>query len=240
MPDVLRSIEHQITEVNKELARLMVIMKKIGDECLDSILDEVRETEARKSQLETTRATLMREDPGELEIPSDDWIRLQLSNLVNAARQDYRNGARLLRDLLGSICVENVRAPGERRGFRRLRFKFFGLGALRAGLAHMLPSALLERFAASVSGDDFDNPGFTIDLGQPCRMALMAPRIGQLRAEGRTWAEVAAIVGLPKSAAQLAWKRYCESCRDHEHASRDTIGHAKVLAHEHKQRNSST
>jgi len=206
-PTELAIVERRLNEIQEGIDRLVSAIRG-GTLKIESVEATLAKDEAEKADLLTKRDELKRYSSQEFKIPDDAWFRTKLAELAGLARDDHRRGAKVLKGLLGPITVENIAAPGERRGFRRLRFRLQERGVVEVTLWDQLPPTILERFAVPNDGPASLCSEFCIDLGEPSRMAMLAPVIGQLRAQDKSWTAIAKIVGLTKSPAQLAWKRF--------------------------------
>lgn len=143
------------------------------------------------------------------ELPPDTWVAEQLADLAGLLRRDVGQAAFLLRQILGRVTVEEVVAPGKKRGFVRLRFRIDAWGVASRVLAKakdVPPAAFPTPSAGDVVYRDV-----VLDVGGPTRMDTAAPLIADMRAHGRSWREVAEATGLNMGNAYMVWKRYADA-----------------------------
>lgn len=117
----------------------------------------------------------------------------------------------LLRQLFSQVTAHPIIAPGKQRGFAQLRFQVSGWKLLQSVLGSRIPHTFLKSLMPADGNKPDTSPVFTINLGQLTGPDYAAPRIAELRAERKTWKEIAAITGVGIGNAYNIWKRYVRS-----------------------------
>ncbi|MBL8794675.1 MAG: hypothetical protein JNM56_12280 [Planctomycetia bacterium] len=106
----------------------------------------------------------------------------------------------------GKVTAHAVIPPGKVRGFAQLRFRIDGWELLSAILGNRMPDSVLKVMMESRNPEP--SPEFQIDLGEPTRRGLLAPKIAELRAQKVSWPEIAQITGIAIGNAYNVWKRH--------------------------------
>ena len=114
--------------------------------------------------------------------------------------------APVLRAMLGTVRAEEVRIPGKKRGYARLRFKIDAGAALREVLGGKLPAPVLAAIRDVGAGTE----ELVLDLGAPTRLDELGPRIVAMRRDGVKWDEIVRRTGLSLGNAYTVFKR----CKD--------------------------
>jgi hypothetical protein len=104
--------------------------------------------------------------------------------------------------MLGKVVAEEVKIPGKKRGYARLRFRIDVGAALSEVLGAKLPASVLAALDPHGQSDEF-----VIDLGAPTRLDKLGPQIVAMRREGVKWTEIAERTGLSLDNAYAAFKR---------------------------------
>ena len=90
-------------------------------------------------------------------MPEESWVRMELEKFGEIIRGNPRQAALILRRILGTVNVHEVRLPGKKRGYAQLWLRFSGLRAMDEVLGDAPAKALLT--------PDGSEP----DCGQPSR-----------------------------------------------------------------------
>ena len=214
-------IPERITQDRRQLNDLEQQIEHLVDQLASGVKSQATssrlgrfESEAEELRRRINEAEQMLAIPAEM--PDDEWITQQLSDLTSLLRDDERAAATLLRQIIDRIEAFAVIAPGKVRGFAQLRFRINGWESLRAVIAERLSG---ETFDMLLSGSDRstgESDEFVIDLGSQSRMAEWAPKIAEMREHGVSWKEIQKTTGIDIGNAHAAWKRYVDAQQEAE------------------------
>jgi len=202
----LNDLEQQIEHLVDQLA------SGVKSQAMSSRLGRF-ESEAEELRQRINEAEQMLAIPAEM--PDDEWITQQLSNLTSLLCDDERAAAVLLRQIIDRIHAFAVVAPGKVRGFAQLRFRINGWENLRAVLAERLSGETFDMLLSGIDRSTGESDEFVIDLGSQSRMAEWAPKIAEMRERGVPWKEIQKTTGIDIGNVYAAWKR-CVDARQAE------------------------
>jgi hypothetical protein len=193
-----------LRDVKQQIAHLVdALTKGIKSESVQKKLKSLEEEEAHLSQRVEELELLPRsENP----IPSDEWMAEQMRAL-STLLMDHQSGAiSICREILGDIIAEEIKSPGKRRGYIRLRIQLQTRQIMNAVMQKAIPASALAMLDTEIPTDKGEE--ILLDLGRPTRMDEWAPQIVEWRKQQMPWHEIARRTGLQIQNAYTAWKRY--------------------------------
>ncbi|MGB7160775.1 MAG: recombinase family protein [Tepidisphaeraceae bacterium] len=204
VPAQVQEAQARAAELEKEIDNLVAALAK-GLES-DAVRQRLARAEAEKARVRARLADLEQLRTREVEMPNDAWLAGELAKLAELMKADLPRYARILREVVGMIVAEEVKAKGKKRGFIRLHLKLRGWPALSHLLEENLSPALIAALKATgntggASGD------LTIDLGTPSAIDRWGEQIVRWRRENVTWKEITSRTGLSLFNAWAAWRR---------------------------------
>lgn len=206
VPEELAADERQLARLEKEIDNLgECLARGTQSPTLKHKLDEREEqVESLRKRIEEQKIILT----APVAMPEEEWFQAQLADLVSVLNDDKRQAALFLRRILGKVRAFEIRAPGKKRGYIRLRFRVNAWATLKEALQDLLPDVVIAAIADETSASDSTSPEFVLDLGQPTRMDKLAPQIVALREQGHTWDEIGRRTGIRPGNAWTVWKRH--------------------------------
>jgi site-specific DNA recombinase len=207
IPDVLKLTEKRLRDVEQRINHMLdALAQGIKGE---SVQQKLNSLEAEKTCLSERLAEIQQLPASENPMPSDEWLGEQLRALSSLLADHQPGAISICREILGEIIAEEVKSPGKRRGYIRLRFQLQPQVILTAAIKKALPAgvlALLEKDSPMQKVDEI-----LVDMGKPTRMDEWAPQIVEWREKGVPWHEISRRTGLKIANAHIAWKRYVEA-----------------------------
>lgn len=206
IPDETARCQRQLKDTQDEIGNLVVaIGKGLHSE---AISERLAELEAQKRRLQAALAQLQEVNDVEAKMPDRAWLNQQLGNLRALLYDDMPALAQAMRPLLGRITAEPVIYSTKKRGYAKLTFRLEGWAMLKQMLIGQLPDHILALLKPS---DTADGETFEIDLGQPTRYDLLAPKVVEMRNAGRKWREIAAVTGIAIGNASNLYARHAKA-----------------------------
>ena len=200
-PNELVAAQVGLAQAEKEIDNLVAAIASGVNS--PSIRRRLAESEQAKAALTTKVEELHRLRVAPIRLPDEQWVRGELANLGEILRSDLPRVAPVLRAMLGKVIAEEIKIPGKKRGYARLRFRIDGWAALREVLREKLPASVLAKLNPQAQSDEF-----VIDLGAPTRLDKLGPQIAAMRREGVKWVEIVERTGLSLGNAYTAFKRW--------------------------------
>lgn len=232
--DAMRDTIHRHNEtIPTELCRVRLDRETLEQKVqrlTNDIVEHGIQSPSLKQRLEGMEADLERLIQEERELgtigkanlvmPSDDWVREKLRDLVELMKADTRRSAILLRGVIGKITAHAVIPPGKTRGYTELRFKIHGKSILDVLLADRIPNGVKSLLV--VPEQDSTSLEFKLTLGAPSKMDVWGPKIYEMRHRETPviWPEIWKITGLGSGPAYVAYKRYRDSLGNESHQNR--------------------
>lgn len=204
VPDDLTAAEAQLAQTEKELGNLVDLLAKGLDS--ESVRQRLTRLECASAALAKKVTELAEVRSAPLRMPPEDWIREQLAELADLMREELPKAAPVLRGMLGKVIAEEVKIPGKKRGYSRLRFRMDGWAAVCAVLGDQLPRGVMAALKPTPS----EGGEFVIDFGVPSRLDELGPKIVALRRQGVKWTQIVEETGLSLGNAYTAFKRFQE------------------------------
>ena len=209
IPDKITQDRRQLNDLEQQIEHLVDrLASGVKSQATSSRLGRF-ESEAEELRRRINEAEQMLAIPAEM--PDDEWITQQLSDLTSLLRDDERAAATLLRQIIDRIEAFAVIAPGKVRGFAQLRFRINGWESLRAVIAERLSDETFDMLLSGIDRSTGESDEFVIDLGSQSRMAEWAPKIAEMRERGVLWKEIQTTTGIDIGNAYAAWKRYVDA-----------------------------
>ncbi len=207
-PDELPAAQGQLAQTEAKIVHLVGALAEGLDS--PSVRQSLLNLERAKSALATRVAELGQVQAAPVRLPDESWVREELARMAELLRSALPRVAPVLREMLGKVVAEEVKIPGKKRGYARLRFRIEGWAALRQLLSDEVPGAVLAALALSESGTGRSDE-FVIELGAPSRLDELAPRIAEMRRKGVKWTEIVEQTGLSLGNAYAAFKRWTDA-----------------------------
>lgn len=210
-PESLEDDRKSLAKLQGEINNLVAI---VADGTFESpaVKERLQGTELEAAERQRKIAEAERVLAMPVALPDDRWIQQQLRDLADLLKEyDLPRTASLLRQLFGKVMAHPIVAPGKQRGFAQLRFQVSSGALLQSVLGSRIPETILKLLVPTEGNQSGTSPLFTINLGQPTGPDYAAPRIVELRAEGKTWKEIAASTGASIGNAYNIWKRFIRS-----------------------------
>ena len=204
VPSDLAAAETQLAQTERALCNLVDVLEEGLDS--EAIRQRLRELEAAKSSLAEKVAELQEMRSAPVNMPDEQWVREQLADLAQILQEELPKTAPVLREMLGRVQAEEVKIPGKKRGYSRLRFSIDGWKAIKALLGERLPPAVL----AALDEQGSATQELMIDLGSPTRLDTLGPKIVEMRRNRVKWEDIARELNLSLGNAYTAFRR----CRD--------------------------
>jgi len=207
IPTDVAAAESELVEIDRKIG---FYVKALADPTFDSpsVKAELMKLETRKRQLHDQIEAGCKVLDMPLALPTDEWIRAQLADLVEVLRERSNKAALLLRALLGKVTAFAEIPRGKKRGYSQLRFRINGWEALRAILGEHMPQSMLMLLSSSPELVSETSPEFRLDLGKPTRRDELGPQIAAWREQKITWEEICHRTGLGLGSAYGAWKTF--------------------------------
>lgn len=209
VPDDLRLAQEQLAQTEHELDNLVEAVARGLNSPV--VTKRLLALEQAKDGLTAKVMELGRVHDAHAQLPDDDAVRRSLA-AIGAVMGAGKAGdaaqpqvVRVIREMLTEVVVEEVRIPGKRRGYARLRFRTDGWAAVRSVLGDDLPASV--RSALKSHDDDDAGESFVIELGGPTRLDQLGPQIVAMRRDGVKWKEIARRTGLSLGNAYTAYNR---------------------------------
>lgn len=140
-------------------------------------------------------------------MPDDQWIAEQLSGLTELFGEQMAVAAPHLRPLLAECVVEQVRRPGCKHGYVRLRFAIDRRAMLAKVLDGRVPASALADMASD-EGQITAGGEFNVDFGRISCVERWGEQIAQWHAEGIGWDEISRRTGLKATTASWAMRQW--------------------------------
>jgi hypothetical protein len=206
VPRQVEDAQARTAELAKEIDNLVGALAK-GLES-DAVRQRLARAEAEKAQVHANLVELEQLRTREVELPDDGWIAAELAKLADLMKGNLPRYARVLRQVVGTVVAEEVKAKGKTRGFMRLHLTLRGWPALSHLLAEKLSPSLVAALAGmGGAAADVISGELTIDLGVPSAIDRWAEHIVRWREQNVTWREIARRTGLTQFNAWAAWRR---------------------------------
>lgn len=206
IPDETARCQRQLKEIQDEIDNIVAaIGKGLHSE---AISERLAELEAQKPRLQAALEQLQEVNDVEAKMPDQAWLNQQLENLRALLHADMSELARAMRPLLGRITAEPVIYSTKERGYAKLTFRLEGWAMLKQMLVGQLPDHIL---ALLKPADADGGETFEIDLGQPTRYDLLAPKVVAMRNAGHKWREIAAATGIAIGNASNLYARHVKA-----------------------------
>jgi DNA invertase Pin-like site-specific DNA recombinase len=170
-----------------------------------TLLNGIREREARVEQLNTELIEYHRFDSVPDVLPNESEVLTELAALSSVLHEKSQEAALLLRRILGKVNVHEMPIRGKRRGHIQVRFE---IKAWRVAmeLFKTNPAVLFMMDKQ----DDMATPTVCLNVSTPTKMDEWAPQIADMRKQGIPWSEIGKRTGLQPGNAYTAWKRYVD------------------------------
>ena len=120
-PNELLAAQAQLAHVDQEIDNLVAAVASGVNS--PSIRQRLFEQEQAKATLTMKVGDLQRVQAAPLRFPDDQWIREQLEEFGGLLQSQLPQAAPVLRAMLGKVVAEEVKIPGKKRAYARLRFR---------------------------------------------------------------------------------------------------------------------
>lgn len=225
MAKMTNAVARATSEIPSKREQLMADKAKVNEEIsnakdavrqgkgIKALVELLAELEAKQQDLIAQLAQL-KPMPDPRTLPLESWLRDELVNLPALLKAGDPVTLGLVRSMIGRIEVDQVLAPGKKRGYPRLRFTLNLPGVAEALLRRKLPlgvSVMVPPLATSEGVVEF-----VVDLGKPTNADNWAAQIDAWRQESPPveWKEICRRTGLHHSTAMLALNRHRASLGD--------------------------
>jgi site-specific DNA recombinase len=206
IPDVLKQTQNQLRDVEQRIGQVLDALEQgIKGE---SVQERLNTLESEKARLSQRLAEIQQLPASQNPMPNDEWVAEQLRALSALLRDHHSGAISICRAILGDIVAEEIKSPGKRRGYIRLRIQLQTQEMVNAVMQKALPAGALAMLDKEIPTGKCEE--ILLDLGKPTRMDEWAPQIVEWRNQKMPWHEIARRTGLQIQNAYTAWKRYLD------------------------------
>jgi site-specific DNA recombinase len=206
IPNVLQQAQSQLRDVERRIAHIAdALAQGIRGE---SVQEKLKSLEAEKSRLLERIAEIQQLPATQNPMPSDEWVTEQLRNLSELIVGHEPGAICMCRAILGDIIAEEVKLPGKKRGYIRVRIQPQSREILKAVVRNAISASAFALLVTEIPTGNGEQ--ILLDFGRPTRMDKWAPQIAQWRQLNMPWHEIARRTGLKIANAYIAWKRFVE------------------------------
>jgi DNA invertase Pin-like site-specific DNA recombinase len=215
---MVRQMPDQREVVEAELRRVAGQIENFADAVANglhssTITARLHEAEQKRDALRSNLRELQDVTKAHFQMPDDAWIAQELAQVLDRLNEEPAAVAPVIRAMIGKIVAEEIKIPGKRRGYVRLRFRVDEWEAIRQVLSTKLPASVMEMLKNGKDPRDAQGAAhgcdaFEIDLGAPTRLDVLAPQIADMRAAGVKWKDIVARTGLNLGNAYTAYARW--------------------------------
>jgi hypothetical protein len=196
-PDELAACERQLAEIERRIGNLI---DKVESGTSDADIDQrLAERRTERRELLQRLETLRRANAAVQDLPTEEWVRDQLTRLWDVMGSSTPAAAEALRNLLGGrVLLTEIRREGRSRHHLQGRFTIEVGGLTRALLA--------EAESTAPADSDVLQEDVVIDFVEPDDQLEAANRVKELADQNLPFNEIADRIGCCRANITRLWK----------------------------------